>query len=367
MKNGFLDFRAKSLSSELCNSSNQLKPSLTLREDLVLIKSSQDISGQNNLIQRDQKHHLPRRKFNETKKIIESPHILASPVDDFSILKAINRKKSSTSVAAMTDETHEIEQIFQKKLNDIMKLKQDLQRSDQQDRNYLRMLLQMPNVHRSLFFLSKISHRLKKEKGFRCWKLNVAQMKYSETQKIRRHQQILSQTQRLWNDSHARESLYLRRARRAKEQQLQFDSAAQLIQKIFFFYRKNKERSQKRSRQLQQEQRFRRETAEIVKIQRAYRGWRGRCLYCDHWRVHLLQGMRQWAHGNVQKLFERSSMQDPRVYQALLKAIAICSHHSRPLRLLPSLVNIKKSYVVRHCRPSSALLISPPPLLPFSG
>lgn len=60
-----------------------------------------------------------------------------------------------------------------------------------------------------------------------------------------------------------------------------------------------------------------------------------------------MQEMRLWANGNVQKLLERSSMQDPRVYQALLKAIAICSHHSRPLRLLPSLAIIKQSYAVR--------------------
>lgn len=37
-------------------------------------------------------------------------------------------------------------------------------------------------------------------------------------------------------------------------------------------------------------------------------------------------------------------MQDPRVHQHLLKAIALCSHPSRPLRLLPSVLVIKRSY-----------------------
>jgi hypothetical protein len=366
MKNGFLEFRAKYVSSDLDNSSGLLNSASLSKEDLILVKSSQEIYGRNNLLKKDKKH-LTHRKINgnEKKKTIESPP-LVSLGGGLVSLQTLNRSKSSQSHAM--DETQEIEKLFQKKLDEIIKLKQSLQQSHNKkgDSNYLVMILQMPNVHRTLFFVSKILHRLRKEKGFRCWKLIISQMKYFEFQQIRKQKQIFLQTQRLWLESKTRENLYLRREQRAKEQQIQFDTAAHLIQKIFLFYRKNKERCQQRFQRQQQQQRFQRETVAIVKIQRAYRGWRGRCLYCDQWRVYLLQEMRRWGHGNVQNLLERTSMQDPRSYQALLSAIAICSHHSRPLRLLPSVAIIKRSYQVCPL-PHLSLSRPHPHLLPLSS
>lgn len=375
MENGFLEFRAKCLSSDLCNGSNPMSSSVSLRQDLVLIRSCPSSSHGHPTPHPNPHPHppAPHGKSNDKKKPPDSSSKTFTG-DDSSLtnnLKTIHRKITSPSPApphrpspqakAMKNEEtyREIEQIFHKKLNEIKKLKQDLQQSNEQESSYLKIILQMPNVHRSLFFLVKISHRFKKEKRFRVWKEKISQWKDFESQKIRQQKKIWIQTQRLWRESIAREHLYSRRERKAQEQQIRFETAAHLIQKIFFFYRKNKERFERRSRRLEQERRFRRESEEIVKIQKAYRGWRGRCLYCDQWRVHLLQEMRLWANGNVQKLLERSSMQDPRVYQALLKAIAICSHHSRPLRLLPSLAIIKQSYAVRLCRHFLFSLFSP--------
>ncbi len=76
-------------------------------------------------------------------------------------------------------------------------------------------------------------------------------------------------------------------------------------------------------------------------IEKLWRGYYVRALFCVWEKRLLLQQLRTWAQGSTQKLLSREDLSDAEQQHLLLKAIYMSTASSRPLRSLPHLIDIK--------------------------
>jgi hypothetical protein len=296
--------------------SDRLKnqPLASFKDDILLIRTSQEVFGRKIGTPKEKKVSLRAHSSSESKR-----QPLPMPSHSSSLNTATGRRLQQTVDGTLRNqsflekfaddmkETHEIERVFQQKLRALSSQRRRLEKSYHKETQYLAMILQMPNVIRTLLMVSESMNRSRRLNGFRRWKLIVARVKFIEAQRLRIQRRIMSRTHRLWLESVAYHRLLQRRQRLLLQQQLRLDSAVRIIQRLFLFFRRNQEQCRQNHLKREREQKLKYETKEIKKIQRVYRGWRGRCLYCDKWRLFLLLEMRQWSNGNIQKLLDRSS------------------------------------------------------------
>jgi hypothetical protein len=304
--------------SKVMDSSNRLnltQPIALFKEDILLSKTSQEVFGRKIGTPKTKKTSLETLSVRELnrKPPITTPSQSSSlnTATGKRLQQRVDRTLPSQSFlnqfADDMKDTREVERALQQNLRLLSSQKRKLERSYDKDSKYLVMILQMPNVIRTLFMASELLNRSRRLNGFRRWNLIIARMKFVEAQRLRRQRRILNRTEQLWLRSVARHQIFQRREQVIAEQQLRFDSSVRIIQRLFLFHHRNQELCRQSLLKREQERRFKYQTEEIQKIQRVYRGWRGRCLYRDKWRLLLLLEMRQWSNGNIQKLLDRSS------------------------------------------------------------
>ncbi len=83
----------------------------------------------------------------------------------------------------------------------------------------------------------------------------------------------------------------------------------------------------------------RREKA-AVRLQRVFRGFFARAMFCVTEKVSLHNQLKEWANGNTTKLLYRADLQDLAAQSLLNKGIFMSALGSRPLRSLPPLATI---------------------------
>ncbi len=77
-----------------------------------------------------------------------------------------------------------------------------------------------------------------------------------------------------------------------------------------------------------------------LRIQRLFRGYFTRAMFCNYEKKLLLKQLRLWAQGSTQKLLGRSDLADAKYQHMILRGIYMAALPSRPLRNLPTLIDI---------------------------
>lgn len=281
---------------------------LELKEDIILVRSSQEQFGRPSKVPKKKKITTPgrpKRDYEFSRSAHTLPHCsLESGVGrelGALIDQAVPNESFKSKFGSDLAEPHHVKKALKDKMDELDRRKHEIEAS-YSFLPALHIVLRMPNVVKTLHLMSTLIRKERINRALKTWKTYVlmynAYLEF-ESGKKRHAAAVL---QRFWRASKARKDLYERRKKRQQQQRRKSSIAVSRIESNYKRYRKEKEKKESAAGKLL----VRRQEASVL-IQRVFRGWVGRSWRVDCLRVLLLKDMRSWADGNIQKLLERSS------------------------------------------------------------
>jgi hypothetical protein len=346
---------------------NPVIAELQLKEDIILVKSSQEVFGRPAKVSKKKKTvatQLSRSDdFSRSAPVL--PYCSVEKGAGKELGDLIDRALPGESFKAkfgsdMTD-TYFVKNEMSKRMKDLEHSKHALQ-SSIRPLDHMKTVLRMPNIVRTFHHMSRIIRRERLTKALTTWKSFILSHRDHESFLKNQKKHAAAVLQRFWRVSKARQELY---ARRKKIEMKDRRRSTHAVSKIETNYLKYKTVKEKRAA-----------AAELMKgksylsavlIQKIFRGWVARAWRVNCLRILLLKDLRAWADGNIQKLLDRQSkhinriviemsqwidkcvsillgLQDVKTTHMLLRSIGITSIPPRPIRKQP------KTATVRSCR-----------------
>lgn len=196
----------------------------------------------------------------------------------------------------------------------------------QRRQRVLLLTLQMPNYLRLLLKIARRRRTRIYSHAMRVWKTNTVALRALEKIIYGRTIDAARCLQRTWRRRHA--TMRLRRKQK-QERRARQQEEARAAQRIAESLKQVAQRRAARQEVLALREERRERMA--VRVQTVFRGWVARAWRTEQLRRLLLQDLRDWAAGNIQKLIDRPTQLDIYTEDMIRKAISLVAN--RPLHL----------------------------------
>ena len=201
-------------------------------------------------------------------------------------------------------EVHSIKDSFEQKLQDISRYKAPAEETaSQRKRRILLLTLQMPNYVRLFNNIARQRRSRIFAQVLHTWKTSTIALRALEKFILGKEMEAAMRVQRAWKKRKImkiyQHKKYLAMKARQKKEYL---ASQQITQWLRNFVQRRIAMRIVAVKRLQRQEKM------AVHIQKMFRGLVGRAWRTEQLRLLLLQDLRDWAGGNVQKLIERPSM-----------------------------------------------------------
>lgn len=341
-------------------SKNPVITELQLKEDLILVKSSQEVFGRHSKFSKKKKSGSDQLQksdeFSRSSPVLPYCSLEKGAGKELTALidRTIPGESFKTKFGSDMADTYSVQKELSNRMKELERSKYILQ-SSIKPLDHLRTALRMPNILRTFHRIDKICRRERLSKSLNNWKLFTSSHRDYAMLLGDRKRHAVGVLQQFWRASRARRELYARRKTKKLQDHRRSSCAVLKIENKFIKYKAAKQ-NRKIASDIMQEKACRC----AIRIQSAFRGWIARSLRVDCLRILLLKDLRAWAEGNIQKLFDRpgdcifetevmcidklcacqKGLQDAKTTHMLLQSVALTSIPPRPMRLLPKITTV---------------------------